>query len=83
MGRMLTFLARAEVDLNIPQHRSLGIDEQSALLLDVQTGIARAVGKGVGGFICNSAVPPSTCKVGTALEFGGKCFRDSTSSVRS
>jgi cyanophycinase-like exopeptidase len=48
MGRMNTFMARIlkDIDAKPPKiSRGVGIDEHTALLLDVKTGDVQAVGK--------------------------------------
>jgi len=78
MGRMLTFLARNYKDFNpsnIPILRSVGIDEHTALLLDIHTGDVTTVGAGT-AYICSSDHTPQTCKTRTSLTFKGiSCHR--------
>lgn len=73
MGRMLTFVARVLTDLASPSpavFRGIGVDEHTALLLDVVTGDVRAVGVGT-AYVCSASAPPSVCKPETPLTFHG------------
>jgi cyanophycinase-like exopeptidase len=74
MGRMLSFLARTQVDYKAVDYRALGVDEQTALLFDVNTGIAKAVGVG-NAYICSSPSLPALCVEGQPLKVEGKiCY---------
>jgi cyanophycinase-like exopeptidase len=69
MGRSLTFLARCKTDLKLSEFRSMGVDEKTALLFDVNTGVAKAVGSN-NAFICSSPSVP-ICVVGKPLQMNG------------
>jgi len=61
MGRMLTFVARTLTDNpTLPVVRGLGIDEHTALLLDVTTGDVQTVGVGT-AYLCTPQHGPKTC----------------------
>ncbi len=61
MGRLLTFLSRELQDgLAVLPLRGVGVDEQTALILDVSNGNVRAVGKSF-AFICTPAGLPKVC----------------------
>jgi cyanophycinase len=66
MGRMLSFVSRIMTDYEAPKVHAVGIDETTALLLDVQTGSVRAVGEG-NAYICSATQPPSVCLPDTEL----------------
>ena len=71
MGRMLTFLSRIlkDVDANPPAlSRAVGIDEHTALLLDVHTGDIQAVGVGT-AYVCSSDHKAQICQEKTPLTF--------------
>lgn len=52
-----------------------GVDEHTALLLDVQTGGVRAVGVGT-AYVCTSSSAPEVCSSKTPLTFTGiDCVR--------
>lgn len=69
MGRMLTFLARDLQDnKSLALSRAVGVDEHTALLLDVTTGDVSAVGVGT-AYVCTSDHKPEICKDGTPLTF--------------
>lgn len=74
MGRMLSFLARTQVDYNDVNYRALGVDEQTALLYDVHSGMAKTVGVG-NAYMCSSPAMPVTCVEGQALNVNGECYR--------
>ena len=71
MGRMLTFVARVMEDVASPAvslARGVGIDERTALLLDVTTGDVTAVGSGT-AYVCLADHKAETCKQKTALSY--------------
>jgi cyanophycinase-like exopeptidase len=74
MGRLITFLAREIIDNDMDPSkattkiRGLGIDEQTALLLDINTGIAKCVGKSY-AFICTPLTKPEICTKNTPLTY--------------
>ena len=73
MGRMLTFLARIRKDFKIASGvvtRSVGVDEHTALLLDVITGNVQAVGVGT-AYICSASQLAEMCVSGYPLTFHG------------
>ena len=72
MGRTLTFEARVLQDATPPPlYRGIGVDEQTAFILNVTTGIATAVGVGT-VYVCNSTQRASTCSPETPLTFTSK-----------
>jgi cyanophycinase-like exopeptidase len=79
MGRMLTFLARlANGDAVVDQknidpklYRAIGMDEETAFLLDINTGKAQVVGNG-NGYLCYPSHVPEVCKSDLKLTFKGK-----------
>lgn len=78
MGRTLTFNARIMTDI-VPQIppvvRSLGVDEHTALLLDVTNGDVQTVGIGT-AYICESRSKPEVCASKTPLTYQGlQCTR--------
>lgn len=71
MGRMNTFTARIMKDVDtIPPSltRGVGIDEHTALLLNVQTGAVSAVGLGT-AYICTADHTASVCSSGKPLTY--------------
>lgn len=70
MGRMLSFMGRLMTDNALSTIRGVGIDEQTALLLDPRTGTAIAVGKSY-AFICSSIEKPKTCLPELSLTMTG------------
>ena len=73
MGRMNTFMARIlkDVDAEPPSlSRAVGIDEHTALLLNINTGDVEAVGVGT-AYVCESKQPAAVCKKETPLTFQG------------
>eukprot|EP01034_Spumella_vulgaris_P030777 gene30777-38041_t len=86
MGRMLTFLARIITDLaasvsSDQVFRAVGIDEHTALLLDVKTGSVSAVGVGT-AYVCSADHQPAVCAKKTPLTFHDiNCVRLSATSV--
>ncbi len=78
MGRMLTFLSRVlkDVDSKPPAlARAVGVDEHTALLLDVKTGAIQSVGIGT-AYVCSSDHKAQVCTSGTPLTFQGSCDID-------
>lgn len=74
MGRMLTFVARIQKDFtNSGIVRSVGVDEHTALLLDVNTGDVRAVGVGT-AYVCTPRHNAEVCLSGTPETFKGKSY---------
>lgn len=78
MGRMLTFVARIqEGDVFAAQAtssqtiRGVGIDEHTALLLDVTNGDISAVGVGT-AYICAADHKAAVCEPREYLTFGGE-----------
>lgn len=72
MGRMLSFAARISADYNPGIVHAIGVDEQTALLLDVRTGDVSAVGAGQ-AYVC-SAKQSEQCKDGLPLYYKGKIY---------
>jgi len=73
MGRMITFMSRILNDygsIAVPMSRAVGIDEHTALLLDITTGDVTAVGVGT-AYLCSSDHQPTICKEDTPLTFSG------------
>lgn len=75
MGRMVSFMGRIMADDQVKEVRAVGIDETTALLLDVNTGDVRVVGEGH-AYVCASQTAPAVCKAETELTFKGiSCTR--------
>lgn len=79
MGRMETFVARIFKDNATPSAvqlaRGVGVDEHTALLLDVTTGEVNAVGVGT-AYVCTSDHQPAVCVEKTPLTFENvQCVR--------
>jgi cyanophycinase-like exopeptidase len=78
MGRMNTFMARIlkDVDAVVPKTaHGVGIDEHTALLLDIYTGDVKAVGVGT-AYACAGTAPAAVCQSKTPLTFQGiQCVR--------
>ena len=71
MGRMVTFMARIFADnTDVSLVHAVGIDEHTALLLDVTTGSVSAVGVGT-AYVCSSDHKAQICKSGTPLTYQG------------
>ena len=70
MGRLLTFLARELKDFGVPvgQIRGVGIDETTALILDIKTGTVKTVGDSI-ALICTPAAMAEVCEEDTPLTF--------------
>lgn len=71
MGRLLTFMSRIRKDYSFQAGeilRGIGVDEHTALLLDVKTGDVRAVGVGT-AYICSSDHDAELCVADTPLTF--------------
>lgn len=72
MGRTLTFTARLLGGTNPPSvERGIGVDEQTALLLNYTTGIVTTVGVGT-AYICNTTQPATVCQPNTPLTYYSK-----------
>jgi cyanophycinase len=76
MGRMLTFLSRVIMDSNDISNMyntyGVGVDEHTALLLNITTGNVLITGKGT-AYICSPLDhAPSICEKNTPLTFEGK-----------
>eukprot|EP01038_Epipyxis_sp_PR26KG_P007337 gene7337-10002_t len=78
MGRMVTFMSRIYQDGMNGQStyvRGVGIDEHTALLLDVTNGDITAVGVST-AYVCSSDHKAQICKSGTPLTYQGlSCVR--------
>jgi cyanophycinase-like exopeptidase len=78
MGRMLTFLARltkgdtfpGQSTTDVKLYRAVGVDEQTALLLDIKTGVATTVGVG-SAYVCSPSHVPESCESDIPLSFSG------------
>lgn len=69
MGRMLTFLARdLQDDKALTLSRAVGVDEHTALLLNVTTGDVQTVGVNT-AYVCTSEHDPEVCETRTPLTF--------------
>jgi len=71
MGRMLSFLSVLMTDrssFSPSQIHAVGVDETTALLLDVTTGAVQAVGEG-NAYVCGSDNKPAVCQDETPLTF--------------
>lgn len=76
MGRLLTFMSRILKDVNeYPNSlvRGLGVDEHTALLLDITTGMAQAVGVG-SAYLCFSNHQAEICDKREPLSFSSLIF---------
>ncbi len=80
LGRMLTFLARivhGNMNFNLNpapnanETRVIGIDEQTAFLVNHTTGVAKVVGFGT-AYICYRNWMPEVCQSNTPLTFQSK-----------
>ena len=78
MGRTITFLARLMKDIDPTPPalaRAVGIDEHTALLLDVKTGNLQAVGTGT-AYVCLADHQAEVCEERTPLTFSNvQCTR--------
>ena len=70
MGRMLTFLARLLVPTNsslkpvvLGSVHGVGVDERTAILLNVTTGVGTVVGSST-AYVCGPTVEPEKCSSG-------------------
>jgi cyanophycinase-like exopeptidase len=73
MGRLLTFMARIRKDNNIKNGvvtRGVGVDEHTALLLDVKTGDVQTVGVGT-AYVCSTDHAAEICADSVPLTFHG------------
>ncbi len=74
MGRMITYLARIMKDIDaVPPSlsRGVGIDEHTALLLDVHNGNVQVVGVGT-AYVCLTEHKAEVCESKTPLTFQSK-----------
>ena len=69
LGRLLTFMARILADGWAPEVRGIGIDEQTAVLLEPD-GTATVNGAAAASFVRMRAADVRTCAPGTPLEIG-------------
>ncbi len=69
LGRLLTFMARILADGWASEVRGIGIDEETAMLLEPD-GTATVEGDGAAWFLRMRATDVSTCAPGTPLETG-------------
>ena len=67
-GRLLVFMARILQSGQARTIRAIGVNEQTALLVDA-TGKGRVVGKG-GVSLCTARKKPKVCEAGKPLTFG-------------
>jgi cyanophycinase len=65
MGRLLAFMARALASDDVKQIKGIGIDEQTAVLLEAD-GRSSVVGKGAAYFLY-AATPPAVLQAGSPL----------------
>lgn len=71
MGRSLTFNARIMKDVETQQPevaRALGVDEHTALLLNIGNGDVQTVGVGT-AYVCESRATPAVCEAKTPLTY--------------
>lgn len=71
MGRMLGFVARIRADTSdsaFPVVRGVGVDEHTALLLDVNTGKVSAVGVNT-AYVCAASHDAEVCSSNKPLTF--------------
>ncbi len=74
MGRTLVFEARVLKETTPPPvYRGIGVDEETAFILDVSTGMATAVGVGT-IYVCNSTLPAEVCEPNTPITFRGLSY---------
>jgi len=66
LGRLLGFMARIEKDGMSREARGIGVDEQTAVLIE-SSGEARVVGSGDGSYFLNLSERPSICEAGKRL----------------
>lgn len=73
MGRMLTFLARLLVPINSSSQpvalgslRGIGVDEHTAILLNVTTGVGTVIGSST-AYVCGPSREPEKCSSGGPL----------------
>jgi cyanophycinase len=69
LGRLLTFMARVVADGWASEVRGIGIDEETAVLLEPD-GAATVDGPGAAWFVRMRAADVRTCRPGTPLETG-------------
>jgi cyanophycinase-like exopeptidase len=78
MGRSLTFNARIVKDVeSTPPSvaRALGVDEHTALLLDINNGDVQTVGVGT-AYLCESHASPAVCEPKKPLTYSNlQCTR--------
>lgn len=70
MGRMLTFMSRIMADEGVSVARGVGVDEHTALLLDVATGDVTTVGVNT-AYVCTPQHVAEVCKEDIPLTFRG------------
>jgi cyanophycinase len=68
LGRLLGFMARIAQDGLSKNTRGVGVDEQSAVLLE-DDGSGAVIGKGSGAYFIKSNGAPTICKPSTPLTF--------------
>lgn len=68
LGRLLGFIARIRQDERRDSIQGIGVDENSAVLLE-PSGSALVVGKGMGAYFIRPSDAPALCKRGTPLTF--------------
>jgi len=75
MGRLVAFLGRLVTDgwSDVAQVRGIGIDEQTALVVDDQ-GLGKVMGTGA-VYVVEATTPPAVCQAGTNLDFSGLTYR--------
>lgn len=77
MGRMLTFLARIITDDSVSDSiQGIGVDEDTALLLNITSGVATVVGNNT-AYVCSGVTNgPEVCVSGSALTYSNvTCVR--------
>lgn len=75
MGRLVTFLGRLIADgwANVADVRGIGIDEETALVID-NSGMGTVMGKGA-VYVVESTKAPAICQSGMPLDFSGLTYR--------
>jgi cyanophycinase len=75
MGRLVAFLGRILTDgwSSSGKVRGLGIDEETALVIDPQ-GSGSVLGNGA-VYLVEASSPPALCQAGKALDFSGLSYR--------
>lgn len=68
LGRLLGFVARIETDEHTTDIRAIGVDQDSAVLIEPD-GSAEIVGRGSGAYFIRPSASPTVCEPGKPLTF--------------